>query len=182
MLIVCRMSVDRRDLKLPEFTPATITRLINKRNHKFRHALNSHLESSSKQVYVPFPPTALIHQGQEAWIALIEMATRYYPSNSSDLPSKLSQESSPPLQAKTFSMRDLIHELQNSEDYHDQIVPDGHRSFPEHLAEYGTVHQFHSLNSRRTFPALVYRTRGSSHQSKRHFTNVYSSGQGDQRS
>src|SRR5271170_6169161 len=110
------------------------------------------------------------------------MAARYYPSPSSDVPSKLSQENYPPPKATTFSMRELIHDLENSEDYHDQIVPDGHRSFPEHLAEYGKVDQFPSLISRRAFPALVYRTRGSSHQSKRYFTNVQSSSQGDQRS
>ena len=41
-------------------------------------------------------------------------------------------------------MRDLIQQLQTSDDYRDQIVPNGHRNFPEHLAEYG-MHNF--LNS-----------------------------------
>jgi len=34
-------------------------------------------------------------------------------------------------------MRDLICQLQASPDYRDQIVPNGHRTFPEHLAEFG---------------------------------------------
>ena len=34
-------------------------------------------------------------------------------------------------------MRDLICQLQASPDYRGQIVPNGHRIFPEHLAEFG---------------------------------------------
>jgi DEAD/DEAH box helicase domain-containing protein len=47
--------IDRKDLRLPEFSPAAITRLIEKRNHKFSQALNSHLELCSKQV-LPLSP------------------------------------------------------------------------------------------------------------------------------
>ena len=34
-------------------------------------------------------------------------------------------------------MQDLIQQLQASDNYRDQIVPNGHRTFPEHLAKYG---------------------------------------------
>lgn len=40
-------------------------------------------------------------------------------------------------------MRELIHELEGSDDYRDQIVPDGQRSFPEQVAEYGTTDLVH---------------------------------------
>lgn len=44
------MTADRRDLRLPEFAPAAVTRLINKRDHKFRLALFTYLEECAIQV------------------------------------------------------------------------------------------------------------------------------------
>lgn len=48
IMLMERVTADKRDLKLPEFTPAAMTRLINKRNQKFRQALNNHIVYSKK--------------------------------------------------------------------------------------------------------------------------------------
>ena len=48
-------------------------------------------------------------------------------------------ESLASLEPSSFSIRDLIQQLQLSDDYRNQIVAEGHRSFPEHLAEYGIL-------------------------------------------
>jgi len=48
-----RLPRDRRELRLPEFTPAALTRLITKRNQKFRKAVNVHLLACQKEVAVP---------------------------------------------------------------------------------------------------------------------------------
>lgn len=61
-------------------------------------------------------------------------------------------------QLSSFSMRDLIEDLQNMDDYRDQIVPGGYRTFPEHLAEYGTLHSLTSLTGNRgALPSLISR-------------------------
>lgn len=80
-------------------------------------------------------------------------------------PPLLSQSSSaaiPNGESATFSMKELIQELQNAEDYRDQIVPNGHRTIPEHPAQYGTL-------SRLLSPSLQ-----SSLETSRGITNLYS--------
>lgn len=47
---LCRLPRDRRDLRLPEFTPTAITRLISKRNEKFRKAVHSYIQASQDKV------------------------------------------------------------------------------------------------------------------------------------
>jgi hypothetical protein len=42
-------------------------------------------------------------------------------------------------QSSNFTMRELIDQLQGAEDYRDQIVPNGHHTFSEHVAEYGKL-------------------------------------------
>ena len=43
-------------------------------------------------------------------------------------------------------MRDLIQQLQASDDYRDQIVPNGHHTFPERLAKYGIHNVLNALS------------------------------------
>jgi hypothetical protein len=62
-------------------------------------------------------------------------------------------------QLSSFSMRELIETLQNMDDYRDQIVPGGYRTFPEHLAEYGIFHNMTLLTeNRRAFPSPISRS------------------------
>jgi len=114
----------------------------------------------------------LNYQGQDAWHTLNEMSIRYRPAAVLDVPLEATQQQASHMQSSTFSMRELIHELQASEDYRDQIVPDGHRSLPEHLAQYGTVALPPATHSRRTIQAFVCRTQRGSHPGQRHFPNV----------
>lgn len=134
-----RINAGRRELKLPEFSPGAITRLINKRNNKFRKALNSHLEYCYSQVRSYTLSTSSLSQESDPWSRLVDISSKYFPVDLSDAP----MESLPPeyqrLETSRCSMRDLIQQLELSDDYRDQIVPEGHRTFPEHLAEYGNL-------------------------------------------
>jgi hypothetical protein len=62
-------------------------------------------------------------------------------------------------QLSSFSMQELIEDLQNMDDYRDQVVPGGYRTFPEHLAEYGILHILTLLTGNRgAFPSPISRT------------------------
>jgi hypothetical protein len=75
----------------------------------------------------------------DAWSSLAELSSKYIPSTNlpeSDLAPN-SAEISTDGPSMEINMRSLIQQLQDADDYRDQIVPDGHRTFPEHIAEYG---------------------------------------------
>ena len=68
---------------------------------------------------------------------MTEISTTYSPIDASNVVREVLPVESSSLDTSNFSMKDLIQQLQASDGYRDQIVPDGHRTFPEHLAEYG---------------------------------------------
>jgi DEAD/DEAH box helicase domain-containing protein len=52
MSLLYRNHMDSRESRLPEFTPAAMTRLINKRNQKFRRAVAAFLARCRENVLV----------------------------------------------------------------------------------------------------------------------------------
>jgi hypothetical protein len=74
------------------------------------------------------------------------MSSKYFPSDAIDIATESPPQESRMSGASAFSMNDLIQQLQAADDYRDQIGPNGHRTFPEHLAEYGILY-IYPLNS-----------------------------------
>ena len=70
---------------------------------------------------------------------MAQLSSRYFPSHKleDDVATSSTSELPSNPEPSVFSMGGLIEQLQSMDDYRDQIVPDGHRTFPEHLAEYG---------------------------------------------
>lgn len=88
---------------------------------------------------------------------MAEISTKYSPTDASTIATEILPLDPPSPETSDFIMRDLIQQLQTSDDYRDQIVPNGNRSFPEHLAKYG-MHKFLILSHihRRSFPAHFF--------------------------
>ena len=77
------------------------------------------------------------------------MSSKYAPSPPSNESQSIvsSAETFVHPQSADLDMRALILQMQGADDYRDQIVPNGHRTFAEHIAEYGIPpHNVHSLS------------------------------------
>lgn len=72
----------------------------------------------------------------DPWSHLASISSKYFPSNAHSASMEALTCNTPLPETSSFSMRDLIHQLRSSDDYRDQIVPGGQRTFAEHLAEY----------------------------------------------
>jgi DEAD/DEAH box helicase domain-containing protein len=72
----------------------------------------------------------------DPWSHLATISSKHFPSHVHNASTETSASNTPFPETSGFSMRDLIHQLRSSDNYRDQIVPGGHRTFPERLAEY----------------------------------------------
>jgi len=123
-------------MRLPEFTPAAMTRLINKRNQKFRRAVTLFLETCTEQVLFHDRVTKFCEK-LDPWLYLNEISSKYFPRDNvpSHEPVSSSQFAFPT--TCDLTMSDLVQCLKTTDDYRDQIVPGGHRTFSEKPARFG---------------------------------------------
>jgi len=64
-----RLSVDRKsEIKLPEFSPGSVTRMINKRNEKFQTVMNDHLHTCRAKVWSQSPFTSICSLTSRTWM------------------------------------------------------------------------------------------------------------------
>jgi hypothetical protein len=80
----------------------------------------------------------LTYKGHDPWTRLHDIAEPYFPAAPSGSTMESEERVASNSNNSPATIRGLIHSLQMAEEYRDQIVPNGHFSFPEQLAEYGS--------------------------------------------
>ncbi|KAK3991319.1 putative ATP-dependent helicase HRQ1 [Cladorrhinum sp. PSN332] len=117
-----------KQVKMPVFGLEQMKNLIEKRDKKFRAAVESYIFKCETP-----DPEVLILQEREAYI----------PSPSTELPSQFPPAPLPLLPSaipkERKSIREIVEELKVLPWYTGQIVPDGHRVFEEQEAVYGDL-------------------------------------------
>jgi DEAD/DEAH box helicase domain-containing protein len=120
----------RPELKLPTFTPAAMTKLIDKRNAKFKKAVNHFLHDCAQS---GIDPVMQLESVYEAHLPVkpeppkpVEVTTRQV---------QLDGGESRPL------ISDLLEDLMLDPTYEGQVVQGGHRTIPEAQPQYGNLNR-----------------------------------------
>jgi DEAD/DEAH box helicase domain-containing protein len=117
------------DLKMPVFSQKQMTSLIEKRNQKFKNAINSFL---NRCVEEKLDPELVLRREAEPYIPVPSEAKEATPKpDLSTLPREIPKERK--------SIPEIIEELKQSSWYTGQIVPDGHRVFEPQDPVYGEL-------------------------------------------
>ncbi|KAL2120492.1 hypothetical protein VTJ04DRAFT_4519 [Mycothermus thermophilus] len=121
---------DREDkMKMPVYSQAQMTRLIERRNAKFVQAANGFIERCVRE---GLDPELVLRDTLQAYIPQpkpeVEDPSRPLPSN---LPPSIPSERKP--------ISEIVQDLKSAPWYVGQIVPDGHRVFEAQPAVYGDL-------------------------------------------
>lgn len=115
------------DLKMPTFSMAQMTKLINKRNEKFATAVNAFL-------------TECAESGVDAVESIKTQYHPHVPVQANSGPAEPSTSNVPlEIPKERKSIAEIIEEIKASDLYTDQIVPNGHRIFPPQEPIFGDL-------------------------------------------
>lgn len=121
-----RVGVRREEIKMPTFSTAQMTKLINKRNEKFQRAVNKFLAECAAA-------------GEDPVEGIKHQHSPFVPAKSSH-PSTPGADTIPPdIPTERKSIPEIVEEIKKSDLYVDQIVEDGHRIFDPQEAVYGDL-------------------------------------------
>ena len=112
-----------QDLKMPEYTPEAMSRLIEKRNLKFKNAVNEFIQTCVEEIIDPV-------------IAIAEKYRPHVPLSPKELPPAPIVVRNPDDKERP-AITELLEELVADPEYEGQIVEGGHRTFDERAAVYG---------------------------------------------
>lgn len=132
------------ELKMPTFTPAAMRKLIDKRNLKFTKAVNVFLNKCAEDFV---DPVAQLDSMYSAYIPVKPQVPEI--DNISAVQTPYNSEARP-------LISDILHDLENADDYAGQIVKGGHRTIPEQQPTYGSL----SKRLSQTLVDTLYNTKG----------------------